>query len=390
MAQISPTLISTLDPPVMEAFGWLKGLDFPRDRPLISLSQAAPSDPPPLAIREALADAALNNPDAHFYGPVLGMPALRDAVAAHTSKIYAGDISAEDVAITAGCNQAFCTAISTVAAAGDEVILVTPWYFNHKMWLDMAQITSVPLPVGSDMLPDTDAAANLMTDKTRAIVLVSPNNPTGAEYPDDLLQDFAQLCQNKGIALILDETYRDFLSHDGKPHSLFDGSDWRGTLFHLYSFSKVYRLTGHRVGALIADRGQIAQAEKILDTVTICANQLGQIAALHGVSHLGDWAKAQAQGVRARREIVEAGFAALPSLRLLSCGAYFTYFEHDEPGGSDAFAQRLIKDASLLMLPGRMFGPNGDQTAQNKMRMAFANADQQGLNVVFERLAKIT
>jgi aspartate/methionine/tyrosine aminotransferase len=112
------------------------GVTHPADRPLINVSQAAPVDPP-LGLRQALAEAALNNPDAHLYGPVLGLPALRAEIATQWSAPMAERWRPAQVAITQGCNQAFTAVMSTLAGAGDEVILPTPWYFNHKMWLDM-------------------------------------------------------------------------------------------------------------------------------------------------------------------------------------------------------------------------------------------------------------
>lgn len=370
----------------MEAFGWLDEITPPASRPLINLSQAAPNDPPPEPLREALAQAALNDPSAHFYGPVLGNAPLRAEIAQRWSGLYGGEITPSDVAITAGCNQAFCAATTIAAEPGDEVILPTPWYFNHKMWLDMAGVKAVPLPVGPDMLPSPEGARALITPKTKAIVLVTPNNPTGAEYPPSLVESFADLARAHGLALILDETYRDFAAQPR--HQLFAGN-WRGTVIHLYSFSKIFRLTGHRVGALIADQTQIAEAEKWFDTVTICPPQLGQIAALYGLQHMQDWAMSQADEIRARRASVQAGFQKT-DFRLLSAGAYFAYFEHNWPGGSDALAKALIREAGLLMLPGRMFAPKDDPRAQNQMRMAFANVDADGLSEVFARLTALS
>ena len=116
-APLNPALAAAFPPPVMEARRWLAGLSFPPDRPLINVSQAAPVDPPPLALRQAMADAALNRPDAHLYGPVLGNPDLRAAVAGEFSRSYGGTVEPGQVAITQGCNQAFCAAITTLAQA---------------------------------------------------------------------------------------------------------------------------------------------------------------------------------------------------------------------------------------------------------------------------------
>ena len=167
---------------------------------------------------------------------------------------------------------------------GDEVILPTPWYFNHKMWLDMASVTTVPLDTGASLIPDAAACAALITSRTRAIVLVSPNNPGGVEYPAEILSAFRDIARTHGLALIVDETYRDFDSRHsiemgGRPHDLFADPAWGDTLIQLYSFSKAYRLTGHRVGAIVADGNRLAEVEKFLDTVAICPSQLGQIGA---------------------------------------------------------------------------------------------------------------
>ncbi|MGB7261773.1 MAG: aminotransferase class I/II-fold pyridoxal phosphate-dependent enzyme, partial [Albidovulum sp.] len=217
---LTHAMAATFAPPVMEARRWLDGVVFPPDRPLINVSQAAPMEAPPLALRQAVAEAALNDPAAHLYGPVLGLPELRAEVAAQWSTAYGGNILADEVAITQGCNQAFCTAMATLAASGDEIILPTPWYFNHKMWCDMQGVRAVPLATGTDLIPDAAKAARLITDKTRAIVLVSPNNPGGVEYPADVLRAFFNLAKSRNIALIVDETYRDFDSREGAPHDL--------------------------------------------------------------------------------------------------------------------------------------------------------------------------
>jgi len=250
MQPINPTYTRTFPPPVMEARRWIEGRTFAPDRPLINLSQAAPVDPPPVPLARAMAEALLTDPASHLYGPVLGLPDLRDELAAQWSAAYGGTIRPAQVAVTAGCNQAFTAVMSTLAGAGDEVILPLPFYFNHKMWLDMEGVRSVHLPTGDDLLPDPDRAAALITDRTRAIVLISPNNPAGVEYPAELLRAFFELARTRGIALVLDETYRDFHSGEGAPHDLFTDPDWHDTLIHLYSFSKAYRLTGHRVGAV--------------------------------------------------------------------------------------------------------------------------------------------
>ncbi|SNX71886.1 aspartate/methionine/tyrosine aminotransferase [Cereibacter ovatus] len=387
---LNPAMAATFPPPVMEARRWLEGATFPEGRPLINVSQAAPVDPPPLALRQALSDAALSDPQAHLYGPVLGLPALREEIAARWSVAYGGEIAPAQVAITQGCNQAFCAAMATLAGRGDEVILPAPWYFNHKMWLEMQGVRAVPLPTGASLLPDPAQAASLVTARTKAIVLVSPNNPGGVEYPAALLAAFRDLARSRGLALVVDETYRDFDSRDGRPHDLFTDPDWPDSFIQLYSFSKAYRLTGHRVGAILASAARLAEVEKFLDTVAICPGQLGQIGALWGLRNLGAWVAGERAEILARRAAMVGGFTALPGWRLLGCGAYFAYVEHPFARPSDELARRLVHQASLLMLPGTMFQPEAAAEGRRQMRIAFANIDRTGIAELFTRLAGVT
>jgi len=390
MSKFGKTIQNTFSPPVMEARRWLENIDFPADRPLLNLSQAAPVEPPPLPLREAMAGHVFED-DSHLYGPVLGRPELRAEIAAQWSGIYGGDIHSNAVAVTSGCNQAFCAAITAIASAGDAVILPSPWYFNHKMWLDISGVRTRPLPARAGLLPDVEEAASLITPRTRAIVLVTPNNPGGVEYPAQLVRAFFELARRHGLALIIDETYRDFDARTGAPHDLFTDPDWHNTLIQLYSFSKAYRLTGHRVGAITASESRLSEAEKYLDAVTICPNQLGQIAALWGMQNLGQWLAGERAEILDRRAAIHDHMPALEAQGwiLLGCGAYFAYLEHPFAMPSDQLAQQLVREAGVLLLPGTMFMPEGSPQGARQLRLAFANVDRAGIATLFERLASL-
>lgn len=391
MAHLNPRLGSTIAPPVMEARRWLEGVSFPPDRPLLNLSQAAPVDPPPEGLRRAMAEALLTRDDSHLYGPVLGLEGLRAELAAQWSDNYGGAVGPDQVAITAGCNQAFCAVVATLAGAGDAVMLPVPWYFNHKMWLDMNGIETQVLPTGEDLIPDVREAAARITPRTRAIVLITPNNPGGVEYPAATMAAFRDLARRHGIALIVDETYRDFHSLEGAPHGLIADPDWDDTVITLYSFSKSFRLTGHRVGAILTSPARLAEVEKFLDCVAICPAQVGQIGALWGMRHLGGWLAGERREILDRRAAMQAVFQRLPDWRLLGCGAYFAYVRHPFSERSDIVARRLVREAGLLTLPGTMFGPSreegGQGQAETTLRLAFANADAEGLAQLATRLA---
>jgi aspartate/methionine/tyrosine aminotransferase len=338
---------------------------------------------------EAMAQIVLTDPEAHLYGPVLGLPDLRAEVASQWSTAYGGAVRADQVAITSGCNQAFAAAIATLCGEGDDVIIPAPFYFNHVMWLDMSGVNAVYLPCGPGLIPDVDQAASLITPRTRAIALVSPNNPGGVEYPAATLSAFRDLARKHGLALIVDETYRDFDSRTGAPHDLFADPDWDDTLIQLYSFSKAYRLTGHRVGAIIASPARLAEVEKFLDTVTICPNQIGQRAALWGMQNLGDWLANERLEILDRRAAIAENFPKLAAKgwELLGCGAYFAYMKHPFDERSDQLAQRLVRDAGVLTLPGTMFMPDSLPGGPEQLRIAFANVDRAGINELFTRLA---
>ncbi len=381
---------TTFAPPVMEARRWLDGVVHPTDRPLLNVSQAAPVDPPPAPMRAAMAEMVVNDAEAHLYGPVLGLPALRETLATQWAADYGGQISPDQVAITSGCNQAFAAVIASLCNEGDEVILPIPYYFNHRMWLDMSGVNTCPLMVGEGMIPDAAEAAKLITPRTRAIALVSPNNPCGVEYPGETLKAFFDLARTHGIALIVDETYRDFDSRTGAPHDLFADPDWSDTLIHLYSFSKAYRLTGHRVGAVIANAAQLAEMEKFLDTVTICPNQLGQRAALWGMQNLAQWLAGERDEILNRRAAISDHFPLLAEQgwKLMGCGAYFAYLQHPFAMSSAELAPKLVADAGVLLLPGTMFMPDEFPDGESQVRVAFANIDRVGVKTLFERLAK--
>jgi len=386
---VNPLVAAVAEPPIAEARAWVAGRDFPAGKPLLDLAQAVPSYPPAQPLRDHLAEA-VRRPHTSQYTEILGLPALRTALAAHMNAAYGAKIAPAEVAITAGCNQAFCIAIDALAGAGDEVILPSPWYFNHKMWLDMRGVRAVPLPCDAarGMAPDAGAAAALVGPRTRAIVLVTPNNPTGAIYPVETIAAFFELARARGIALIVDETYKDFRPDTAPAHGLFTKPGWQDTLVQLYSFSKVFSLTGYRVGSLIAGPALLAAVEKIMDCVAICAPNLSQQGALFGLGNLDAWREEKRRLMNARVSALRDAFARSNSGFVpVAMGAYFAWVRHPyDDIDAMQVARGLAKDHNLLCLPGNMFGPAQDRY----LRLAFANLDAERMGEVVGRLAAST
>jgi hypothetical protein len=381
--RLNPLLERVAEAPIAEAQGWVRGRQFPASRPLLDCAQAVPSYPPAEELTRHLAEA-VRRPETALYTDILGRADLRAALAAHLSADYGGALSPDEVGITAGCNQAFCLAAAALASAGDEVILPLPFYFNYQMWLEMLGIGLVPLPVGErDSLPDPDDAARLIGPRTRAIVLISPNNPTGATYPADLIDAFYVLAQRHGIALVLDETYKDFRAEAAPAHALFRKPDWPRTLIQLYSFSKAYSLTGYRVGAIAAGRPLLEAVAKAMDCVAICAPNIGQEAALFGLQRLAAWREEKRRMMLERLEALRAAFRANAiEYRLISAGAFFAWVRHPFQAPAAAVARRLADRHNLLCLPGTYFGPGQDQA----LRLAFANLPAEKMEEVARRL----
>ena len=386
---VKPTVNSRVrkvsTPPVAAAQAWVAGREFSDAVPLLDLAQAVPNYPPPENLRAHIADKA-NDPDSYFYTDITGLAELRDATAAHMSHQYRAHIDCRQVAITAGCNQAFCVATLALAGNEDEIVIPLPYYFNHDMWLTMQNIRPVYVPFTDTAagVPDLAAIKARLGTNTRAIAIVTPNNPTGAVYPHDWLHELFGMAQHRGIALIVDETYKDFHRGSSPPHDLFNEPDWEQTVVQLYSFSKAYSLTGMRVGSIVTGAEIMEQITKILDCLQICAPRIGQLAALYGLQHLDAWRTAQSTRIAAQGDAFRRAFQDdRLRYRLISSGAYFGYVRHPF-AGQQAYtvAKRLADEHAILCLPGSMFG--ADQEAY--LRFAFANLDADRFADLVERL----
>src|SRR4051812_21752687 len=182
----------------------------------ISLGQGVVSYGPPARAAEYAARFAAGND--HKYHPVAGIAPLLSAIAAEHRAENGFDATAgRAIVVTAGGNMAFMNAILAIADPEDEIILPTPYYFNHEMAIAIANCKAVLVPTDENYQLRPDALAAAITPKTRAIVTVSPNNPTGAVYSAEALRHVNQICKNAGIYHISDEAY-EYFTYDGAAH----------------------------------------------------------------------------------------------------------------------------------------------------------------------------
>ena len=375
-------------PPVSVVLNWKASYDQSQGD-LIDMSQAVPGYTAHNEMLAALAEAAAD-PELSRYGPVEGDMPLRKSYAQHLSYIYRSPITPENIQITSGCNQAFVATALAVAGKGDRVLMMRPCYFNHESALGMLDvgIDYVDCDVDNGLLPDCAAIASAIKDKTKAVSLVSPNNPAGSIYPPDLLTKIFKLCQARKIWLILDETYRDFLPLDqNTPHHLFAEDNWQDTLVQLYSFSKSYCLPGHRLGAIAAGPDLVFQLAKIIDNIQICAPRTVQHALAPMIDKLEDWRHENRQRIAARVTVFRRALDQLDGWELLSSGAYFGFVRHPYSGvDSLEVAQIMARKAGVLVIPGAFFGDGQDAM----LRFAFANAGRDVIAKLPDRLNNLT
>lgn len=380
----NPEVERLAPPPVPAVQAWARAYDLGRG-PLIDLSQAVPGYPPHPDLLKLLS-AAAGSPELAGYGPIEGERALREAYALHQREVYQAGITAENIHITSGCNQAFVVATLAVAGRRAEILLTDPCYFNHETSLAMLGITPryVSCRAEDGFLPSPEAVSAAITPHTRALAIVSPNNPTGAVYPPELIETLFELCRQRGVWLIVDETYRDFLPPaQERPHDLNHGIDWRDGLIGLYSFSKSFCIPGHRLGAITGPASLIEQASKIMDNLQICAPRAPQSAVAQALPALSGWRGAN------RREIYQRSIALRETLASCSgwepgaIGAYFAFVRHPFKDLSSIEAARLLASHhGVVTIPGAFFG----KANERYLRFAFANADAATIRTLASRL----
>ncbi len=241
MTDLNPLLVATDVPPIPAAQGWARAYDGSLG-PLINLAQAVPGTPPPQGLLDRLAAEAGVGANAG-YGPILGDTGLRTALARDVSTVYGATVWPSETAITAGCNQAFFVTMMALAKAGDAVMLPTPWYFNHKMTLDMLGIRALRCRRRPErFVPDPADARALLDPSVRAIVLVTPQQP----HRRDLSAGNPRCLPGFGGGGGRRASGRRDLPRfpaegHGRPHGLFADPGWRETVLQLYSFSEELR-----------------------------------------------------------------------------------------------------------------------------------------------------
>ncbi|KAM0749954.1 PLP-dependent transferase [Meredithblackwellia eburnea MCA 4105] len=394
--KLNENLVDTNPPPIPKAGAWALLYKATPSSPLLNLAQGVPGAPPPEEFQKRLGEAAALSATT-TYGDLRGDKALREGLARDVNSSYGitegRAVKEEEITLTAGCNLAFYATMVTIAKAGDEVIVPTPWYFNNEMTLHQLGITTVPLVCSAPtFLPSPTLCQSLITPRTRGIILVSPNNPTGAIYPPSLLKEFSELAKKNKLPLILDETYREFIPPSkGRPHDLFADDDWRSYLIQLFSFSKSYAIPGHRLGSIIASLPFQRQIHKTMDCLQICPARPAQLAVTWAIEGTREWRQGVTKELVGRAEVFVKGIEGVEGWEVATVGAYFAYVRHPFEGfTSEQVGQRLAQFAGIIVLPGTFFGPKFDNVEDDRyLRFSIANVSSEVLHLVPVRLTAL-
>jgi aspartate/methionine/tyrosine aminotransferase len=315
--------------------------------------------PPPETIE--LLPKFLADPANNLYKSVEGIPPLLSALSSKLQAFNGIEINDENcIVVTAGSNMAFMNAILAITSVGDEVILNTPYYFNHEMAITMAGCRAVLVATDENYQLRPEAIAQAITPKTRAIVTISPNNPTGAVYSEESLQAVNQICRDYRIYHISDEAY-EYFTYNGVKHvspgSFAESCEYT---ISLYSLSKAYGFASWRIGYMVIPKHLLVAVRKVQDTILICPPVVSQYAALGALQAKEDYLKTNITAIAQVRSCVLDFLNHLEDLCTITPtdGAFYFFLKVHTDINAFELVKKLIIEHRVAVIPGTTFGMN--------------------------------
>jgi len=324
----------------------------------ISLGQGVVHYGPPTAALDAVR-GALTDASTHEYQDGAGLPALVEQLAAKLRAENGIDVTrGTRIMVTAGANMAFVHAVFAITAPGDEIILNVPFYFNHEMAIQMADCTAVRVATDDRYQPRLDALRAAITDRTRAIVTVTPNNPSGAVFSEDALREINALCRDRGIYHIADEVYEYFTYGSARHVSSGSFPGAEGHTIAMYSLSKAYGFAGWRIGYMTYPEHLEEAMAKSQDTIVVCAPVASQVAAIAALEVGRAYCEPHVRELAAIRDIVLSQLSALaPRVSVPAAdGAFYVLLKVETAQDPMTIAERLIREHKVAVIPGPAFG----------------------------------
>ena len=349
----------------------------------ISLGQGVVSYPPPESAIASL-QSFLAEPNNHLYQSVTGIEPLIKTITAKLATDNQIEISDRNcIVVTAGSNMAFMNALLAITEAGDEIILNTPYYFNHEMAITMADCRPILVKTDNNYQLDLAAIASAITSKTKAIVTISPNNPTGVVYPEASLKAVNDLCRDRGIYHISDEAY-EYFTYGVKHTSPGSFSNTQNHTISLFSLSKAYGFASWRIGYMVAPQHLLMPIQKIQDTNLICPPVISQYAALGALQEGANYPRRHLQEIAKVRSVVLKQLESLGNIASIAPanGAFYFFLKVNTNLDDLELVKQLIEKYRVAVIPGSTFG----LTDGCYLRIAYGSLQLSTATIAVERL----
>jgi len=353
-----------------------------------SLTWGLPSFRTPEYIRQGVKQYLDEDIDAGKYTLPDGLSELRELVVTeHQEKTGIKVDADENVMISAGNMQGLNTLFHTMLDPGDEIILTDPCFASHIQQINLFSGKAVywPLDEDNNWALDIDLLPDLITDKTQAIVLVSPSNPTGKIFSEDELIRVGKIAKQHDILIIIDDPYSEFVyDNRNKYFNLASVEELKEHIVYLYSFSKSYAMSGWRLSYMVMPAELKREALKVHDATMICAPRISQLAGIVALSQPSNHKQEFETILKSRRELICQRLDNVPDVfsNQIPEGAYYVFPKiiaaHTS---SKEFAIDLLNKAKVAVTPGSAFGPSGE----HHVRMAYC-VDEDTINLAFDRI----
>jgi len=339
---------------------------------LVNFGIGEPDFVTPAHIREA-AKKALDEGYTH-YTPNLGFPEFREALANKLKQKNKIAVTPDEVVVTPGGTEALFFVFYTLFNSGDEIIIPDPGFVVYESQVYFSGGTPVHFPLRGEnnFHPDLEELKNYITPKTKAILLNSPSNPTGAVFNEEGLLAIAKLAKEKDLSIISDELYEDII-YEGKKHvSIASLPGMKERTISIFGFSKSYAMTGWRLAYLAGPPNLVKEIAKLLQNTFVCANSLAQRAGLVAIQGSQDCVKEMLTVYNKRKSVLTKG---LNEIEGLSChtpeGTFYAFVNIKETGmTSKELSMYLLEECKVVTVPGTAFGRQGE----GYIRLSFATS----------------
>ena len=335
---------------------------------------------------DAVSERLRSSPRIHVYGPDAGIPELREALSdklARFNGIAADPVS--QIMITPGSNQAFMVAMLTLLNPGDEVAIAAPYYFNHHMAIELAggRVVEIPLSEEDGFQMHLSDIEQVITSRTKSIVVTSPNNPTGTVYNPAEIERIAKFAADREIYLISDEAYETFCFEDSAPFSPGSISEIADNIITIGSFSKTFGMTGWRVGYIVGNSEFLRQAVKVQDATAICAAIVSQVAATAALEVFDTFTLSHSQELEDRRRLLAETIDAIPALNWEHTnGALFAFVRSDFKPTKRELSWDILETSGVLTVPGSAFG----EKWSNYLRISYGCSPRERYESALDKL----